>query len=71
MIEDVAKAIWTATEDGPWNEVGELGKRYVYCEAMAGLEATADWLEEKYGDLHPGCVAIRHELKKFNDAQRG
>lgn len=70
MIMAAARAICDMEGMGGFDQLGPLTRRYACCQAMEAAEAIADWLEEKYGDQHPGCLAIRSELDEFNKQNR-
>lgn len=33
-------------------------------DARAALNMTADWIEQRYGSMHPGALCIRGELSQ-------
>jgi hypothetical protein len=61
LVERVARAIvdrrkLPADADVNWDAF--------MSDAKAALAMTADWIEQRYGSLHPGAVCIRHELSQ-------
>lgn len=61
MVERVAKAVreaqqaWWDSDEEPASSLEEVGAR-------AAMQATADYIEERHGNLHPGVICIRSEL---------
>lgn len=47
----------------PWSFIVEMGHDETYLvAARAALKETADAIEERWGNQHPGCLAIRAAL---------